>query len=386
MHWGLIMTHYKNVSLLTAFALTLAAPAISSTPHEHEGPGGPKVPAVTSKSPTRKAPNLKVPQDERTLANMLSQPNLPRDMRQLLLREVIEDPRMSQEQVFALLARFAFHDERNWAVIDQMYFNDRLITELAEQAIAPEARGQFTKQDVIKYFDLDTPKGKLNFIRDYGKGIPEVLQSEKFADAFNEDFLQTREDILDIRNSQPINLSLKQRGLRLVPREIGLLKRIEGVELENNLLVALPPEIGKMKELKGLFLSGNKLTTLPRSMAQLNNLNALYLINNELTQVPEVIFQLPNLKYLNLSGNDIKTIPPEIVKLVNLETLRIGSLRDSSPLESLPAEMGSMGKLKTLYVENAPRITTLPDSFLDANKKPKFKIVGFTGTFVPSKK
>ncbi len=63
-----------------------------------------------------------------------------------------------------------------------------------------------------------------------------------------------------------------------------------------------------------LDLSGLKRTRLPPEIGQLRKLTWLYVDNHSLTELPATIGPLSNLKKLNLNGNPLQTPPPEIVQ------------------------------------------------------------------------
>ncbi len=111
-------------------------------------------------------------------------------------------------------------------------------------------------------------------------------------------------------------LDLSNLGLTHVPPEIGYLKALDSVFLQNNLLTTLPPEIGQLEALTGLYLANNQLTTLPPEIGGLKALEDLYLFNNQLTSLPKEIGQLNALKDLVLEGNDALGLPAELLQRV----------------------------------------------------------------------
>ena len=79
-------------------------------------------------------------------------------------------------------------------------------------------------------------------------------------------------------------------------------------------LTQLPPEIGQLRNLTWLYVDNNLLTQLPATIGQLSNLGELDVEGNQLTELPPEIGQLSNLRKLNLNGNPLQTPPPEIVQ------------------------------------------------------------------------
>jgi internalin A len=81
----------------------------------------------------------------------------------------------------------------------------------------------------------------------------------------------------------------------------------------------------------------------------------LDLSNQELTSIPAEIGNLTNLNTLYLKSNQLKYLPPEIGNLANLNTLYL----KSNQLKCLPPEIGNLTNLSTLYLSNN-QLTKLP--------------------------
>lgn len=86
------------------------------------------------------------------------------------------------------------------------------------------------------------------------------------------------------------------------------------LDLSNKGLTALPSEIGRLKSLHELYLEENKITSLPPEVGGLVNLRKLNLENNQITSLPPEMSALTNLTELNLRGNPI-ALPPEILAM-----------------------------------------------------------------------
>jgi Leucine-rich repeat (LRR) protein len=98
----------------------------------------------------------------------------------------------------------------------------------------------------------------------------------------------------------------------VLPEEIGNLTNLRHLDIEENHLEKLPKSIGKLKKLKYLSVSENQLEILPLEICNLTNLQELYLSKNKLTSLPEGFEKLKNLYYLDISGNMINKIPKEL--------------------------------------------------------------------------
>ena len=163
----------------------------------------------------------------------------------------------------------------------------------------------------------------------------------------------TAEELQQIVQSGICDLS--DRGLTVLPPEIGQLTSLQTLQLNDNQLTALPPEIGQLASLQTLQLDGNQLTALPPEIGQLTSLNFLTLDGNRLTAVPPEIGQLSSLQTLRLNSNQLTALPPEIGQLASLQTLQL----DGNQLTALPPEIGQLTSLNFLTLDGN-RLTALP--------------------------
>ena len=116
----------------------------------------------------------------------------------------------------------------------------------------------------------------------------------------------------------------KGKNIRLteLPKEIGLLEKLEYLYLNTNKLTKLPSSIGNLKNLVELNVVNNNLTSIPPQIGNLKKLMTLDLRYNDLKSLPPQIGLCENLQYLHLSGNKLKTLPKEIAK-INFERINV---------------------------------------------------------------
>ncbi len=132
----------------------------------------------------------------------------------------------------------------------------------------------------------------------------------------------------------------------------------------------LPMEIGNLKYLRKLNLDDNKLTTLPNEIGQLENLEILTVQRNFIVELPVTMGNLKNLTVLNLSGNQLFSLPQAVFVWNNLEVLDLSN----NKLHELPSEIGGMQSLRYLYVQDNP-LYTIPMNFTGLHLK------GFSVTY-----
>ena len=71
-----------------------------------------------------------------------------------------------------------------------------------------------------------------------------------------------------------------------LPEEIGSLKKLETLSLENNVLTSLPTSMKNLNHLRTLSLTGNGFKTFPDVLCDLRTLDAVDLSKNKITEIP----------------------------------------------------------------------------------------------------
>jgi Leucine-rich repeat (LRR) protein len=158
-----------------------------------------------------------------------------------------------------------------------------------------------------------------------------------------------------------VEISLYYRGLKKLPKEIGLLINVERFYLNDNNLYILPTDIGNLINLTNIYLQRNKLSNLPIQFKNLNNLkilpvnfgnlinlNRIDLENNKLSNLPIKFNKLVKLIHLNLGNNLFTEIPKSIIKLTNLSTLNF----NFNQLKFIPDNFDKLVNLQYLYLSN----------------------------------
>ncbi|MDD7915063.1 leucine-rich repeat domain-containing protein [Polaribacter ponticola] len=184
---------------------------------------------------------------------------------------------------------------------------------------------------------------------------------------------------LDLSGSIYVNQS---ENIQSLPKEIGLLSKLERFTMTYQDLTSLPEEIGDLDNLTYLFLRSNQLTTLPSGIGGMAKLEELYLHGQvehksggvaTLTSLPEEIGNIATLKKLELSSNGLNNIPSSINNLINLDNLNISYNNISGYLN-----ISNLDKLDNLNIRynnlNGLKMNLSPTAFGGTNGSYSIKL------------
>jgi Leucine-rich repeat (LRR) protein len=138
------------------------------------------------------------------------------------------------------------------------------------------------------------------------------------------------------------------KTLKRLPKNIGLLSKLEVLSLSGSQLVELPSSLFDIKTLQILELDSNFISHIDENIGNLINLIDLNLSANELDIVPVNIGQLHRLKLLSLDHNNIKRLPNSIGNLQNLQSLSL----ENNQLELLPESIVNLRQAYIAYTNN----------------------------------
>ncbi len=152
---------------------------------------------------------------------------------------------------------------------------------------------------------------------------------------------------------QLANLSLTNTQLRKLPSSTGTLPALKSLSLQDNpKLEQLPKSLGHVEE---LTLIGGLIHELP-SASGMPSLQTLTVDKAPLAKLPSDFGALGNLAHLSLSNTKLRELPPSTRNLSTLKTL---SLQDNPKLETLPRSFGQLSGLQELTL-TGNRIHELP--------------------------
>ena len=154
--------------------------------------------------------------------------------------------------------------------------------------------------------------------------------------------ITTRKDY-PLRDSFPLSLEkllISNCRLKRIDTRIFSLKKLEVLDLRENVIEKLPNELSGFPNLRELVVCNNQLTNFPASLCVNGNFrNSLCL--------------------MDVSHNQIEALPPQICELDSLVSLKV----DYNRLETLPHTIGRMKKLRFLSA-TMNKMKTLPASFM----------------------
>ncbi|KAM9746239.1 volume-regulated anion channel subunit LRRC8D [Menidia menidia] len=150
--------------------------------------------------------------------------------------------------------------------------------------------------------------------------------------------LRTLEELLSLAHLRRLSgLKLAYNRVLALPASIGVLRGLELLDLSNNQLKGLPPALFTLRRLRRLLLAGNLLKELPSEVKALHLITELDLSGNRLESLPPDLFSsCLELRILNVAHNSLGSFPSGIAALNHLCRL---DLRGNN-LEELPTELG----------------------------------------------
>lgn len=135
-----------------------------------------------------------------------------------------------------------------------------------------------------------------------------------------------------------------------IPPEVANLQNVYSIVIPQLGATVIPKELGLLKKLVHLEMHCKLASSFPKEIYDLTNLKTLCICQTGLEVIPRGIAKLVNLKELDLGGNELKCLPKEICSLINLEALTLGCSggHNSNPLTTLPSSISNLKKLRYL--------------------------------------
>lgn len=151
-----------------------------------------------------------------------------------------------------------------------------------------------------------------------------------------------------------LRISLINKGVKSLPKEIMLLTNIKYLNLYGNKLKSIPREISSLTDLHTLDLSCNLLEFVPKEIGSLTDLTVLDLHHNKIQSILCEIHLLTNLVRLSLNHNELIELPKKISFLTNLQKLEI----DENQSKSVPHNLFRAARIIGQPIHNQFLVTT----------------------------
>ncbi len=135
---------------------------------------------------------------------------------------------------------------------------------------------------------------------------------------------------------------------------LDLADSLELLVLSNNRLSNLPEEFSQLKKLKVVFFNNNAFETFPTVLAKCPSLSMISFKGNNISAIPEGVLS-PAIRWLILTDNRLETLPADIGKLGKLQKLMLAG----NQLQFLPIEMKECQNLELIRL-SANQLQELP--------------------------
>lgn len=155
-------------------------------------------------------------------------------------------------------------------------------------------------------------------------------------------------EILDLADTLE-QLDLSGTGLRCLPAEFGLLKKLKVAFFSNCRFDTFPVEMAACPELEMVAFRANNMSSIPEN-ALPAKLRWLILTNNAVQELPRSIGRCGRLQKCMLAGNQLRRLPEEMANCTNLALLRLSA----NELSEVPGWLFSMPRLAFLSVAGNP--------------------------------
>ena len=162
-------------------------------------------------------------------------------------------------------------------------------------------------------------------------------------------------------------LSVVGNNLTELPTNIGRLKLLEELYVNENCLKYLPEELTRCFKLQTINFVGNSISKLPDQIETLTCLTKIFGDENVLEKFPQNFGLLCSLQVAEFSCNQIKELPKNFGCLTKLQVLNISS----NKLSSLPETFSHLPCLIELDLSNN-NLSTLPDTLRSSHCLRKF--------------
>lgn len=157
-------------------------------------------------------------------------------------------------------------------------------------------------------------------------------------------------------------LSVKDCGLKRLPKAITKLQNLIRLDLSHNQLTELPDFLAELTRLYDLRWRDNPIADFPKVLARIGNLQKLDLDMRHLKRL-RGLEKCQQVRWLNLKDAQLKELPEEVMALTQLVSLEVAE----AGLKTLPRSIGAFQEMEELNL-GANAIADLPGELLELRK------------------
>ena len=150
-------------------------------------------------------------------------------------------------------------------------------------------------------------------------------------------------------------LTIRNAGIKTIPKQIENLEKLERLQLDNNPIESFNIDFSKLKNLEYLDLYNCNIKTIPPGLAKLPKLKSLNLSSNQIQDCK--IDNLPlSLKSIYLSNNNLKKIPDDLLIHQNINHISV----NDNQIENIENLLNYSKQIFILDISNN-KIASLPE-------------------------
>jgi len=201
-------------------------------------------------------------------------------------------------------------------------------------------------RDLQKCFEDSQETGTLSIPHRSMREFPRTLENIDLTDVVRADlshnkFAELPEELTESFMLECLNCAFN--NLKSIP-DISHIKSLSYLNLSHNQMQVLPVHICSLP-LKVLIMKHNKLHAIPSEIGLLGKLQQLDLSCNELTSLPSTVGEMVSLRTLDVRRNQLLSLPDVIPPAFRLITSLVSLTLNDNPLTSPPAQVCLKGRV-----------------------------------------
>ena len=135
-----------------------------------------------------------------------------------------------------------------------------------------------------------------------------------------------------------------------IPNEIGDLRGLKKLVIENMVFDVLPETIGQLTNLLEIDLNGTTITQLPNSIGNFTELRKFYLRSSKCQTIPDSVGKWRNVQEVLIHSSETSLLPPTIRNWVNVEIVQLRNCK----FEEIPLGICGWRNIQRLWLHTNP--------------------------------